>query len=523
MSDTAHQNIIDTFLKAAAESPERLALVQDGSSISYGQLCEEVKTAAAYYQSRGLKRGDMVLVFVPMSIPLYRVVLALFYLGAVPVFIDEWVSVARLRDCLKVVPCIGLIAKPTYLLLSFFIGPLRKIPVRISAKKCTQKQQIILPPTAVSGSDTALVTFTTGSTGIPKAANRTHDFLYAQLAALQPLLQDVASPCMTLLPIVVLLHFASGKTAILPPARFKAGKPKTIRHLANPIAHNDTEAIIASPAIIAMLISTTGNLSNALRSAFTHIKTVITGGGPVYPALAKQMRETFGAATIKAVYGSTEAEPISHIDAAELAGASLDILLTKGLPVGAPDPFTEVAILKMDAEVASLVDIDAFTFQLCHPGTPGEVIVAGAHVLRHYINNPFAEAQTKMHIDGKIWHRTGDCGLLDDDGRLYLLGRCAERFIWNGRAYYPAIISYGLQVLAGITDSALLLKDGAPLLVLEQADKPALSTVKDSLASLHLIGAAILFIRKIPKDPRHQTKVDYAQLRQILARKNLQF
>src|SRR5689334_23366868 len=121
MSALPSHNIIATFLTAAAEHPDTAALVQDGASLTYMQLHDEVIATAVYYRSKGIGRGDMVLVFVPMSLPLYRVVLALFYIGACPVFLDEWVSIARLKECLKVVKCKALIAKPAYLFLSYFI------------------------------------------------------------------------------------------------------------------------------------------------------------------------------------------------------------------------------------------------------------------------------------------------------------------------------------------------------------------------------------------------------------------
>jgi acyl-CoA synthetase (AMP-forming)/AMP-acid ligase II len=517
MSAAQNHNIVATFLKAASDDPQGVALVQDDATISYAQLRDNVTATAAYYQSRGIGKGDMVLVFVPMSLPLYRVVLALFYIGACPVFLDEWVSIGRLKECLKVVDCKALIAKPAYLFLSLFIGPMRRIPVKIAAGRDVPMPAAPPSVSDVSGEDTALVTFTTGSTGIPKAANRTHDYLYAQLHALSPLLSGVASPCVTLLPIVVLLHLAAGKTAILPPKRFKALKPRSIAHLANAIASSSARGLIASPAIVSMLVNHAhSSADRRLHAALGSIKSVITGGGPVYPSLAGQLTDCFPAATITAVYGSTEAEPISHIDAAELGEVSLETLLAKGLPVGLPDRAAEVAILALDAEPPHISTEKTLGQYLVPIGTPGEVIVAGNHVLKHYINNPAAEAQTKLLADGKVWHRTGDVGMLDAEGSLYLLGRCNQLFTWRRQSYHPAIITYALQALAGVGSAALLLQGSTPVLILEEQDRKHLPQVTSALPRVGLAGATVRFIRKIPKDPRHQTKVDYAKLKASL-------
>jgi acyl-CoA synthetase (AMP-forming)/AMP-acid ligase II len=511
-------NIILTFLEAVANNREQPALIQDGKRITYVELESEIVSAAHYYQSRGIRHGDMVLVFVPMSLSLYKVVLALFYIGACPVFLDEWVSVARLKECLKVVPCRAMIARPGMLILSWFVGPLRRITIRLSPGNVSSTAEET-QPTAVNGSDTALVTFTTGSTGVPKAANRTHDYLSEQLKALLPLLNDVASPCLTLLPIVVLLHLASGNTAVLPPGRFKASKPATIRHLELAIATLAPRSIIASPAIVSMLIDAASESANEpLQKSMANIRTVITGGGPVYPDLAARMIRMFPIAAITAVYGSTEAEPISHITGQELAMASTDLLLTKGLPAGKTEGKAEVGILDLHADWHAIVDEATLYHHINPRNTPGEVIVAGPHVLRHYINNPAAEAETKLYLDGKVWHRTGDCALMDDEGKIFLLGRVNEIFTWKRKSWYPATTTYALQKMAGIKACALLLKDELPVIILEQQDKHLVSQVRAALLKIGLEGATIRFVPKIPKDPRHQTKVDYALLKDQVLR-----
>lgn len=516
----ANHNIIFVFLQAAAANPERIALEQDGQSITYLELQDEVIATAAMYRSRGIGQGDKVLVAVPMSLPLYRTVLALFYIGACPVFLDEWVSTARLKECLKVVPCKGLIAKRAYLFLALLIKPLRRIPVKIAAGSGhASLRTTAFPPADVAAEDTALVTFTTGSTGTPKAADRTRAYLSAQLAALSPMLSNITGRCMTLLPIVVLLHLAGGRTTILPPRKYKAAKSATTAHLTVYVAGSKPEALIASPAIIAVICEEAAASSGAgLRTALQNVSTVMTGGGPVYPALAAQMLAAFPSAAITAVYGSTEAEPIAHISAEELRNAGLETLLTKGLPVGLTAEAAEVAILRLDAEPAAITDLITFVASLERPGVAGEVIVAGPHVLQHYIGNPLAERETKLRISGKVWHRTGDCGMLDADGRLYLLGRCNERFVWRGRPYYPAIISYALQVMAGVKESALLLIDGQPRFILEKADSAALPEIESCLAELGLPDVAISFVKEIPKDLRHRTKVDNAGLRAMMER-----
>ena len=98
MSDS---NIINLFMTAAQRHPDEIALIHDNDTISYGQLLKDVQQTAGYYKKRGIKQGDNVLVFVPMRIDLYRIVLSLFYLGACPVFIDEWVLSTGLNNAAR--------------------------------------------------------------------------------------------------------------------------------------------------------------------------------------------------------------------------------------------------------------------------------------------------------------------------------------------------------------------------------------------------------------------------------------
>ncbi|NJM17111.1 MAG: AMP-binding protein [Bacteroidales bacterium] len=85
-------NIAELFFEAAEKYPHHVAIVDKKRTISYAGLQQEIKETVAYFKQKGIAAGDRVLVFVPMSIDLYRVVLSLFFMGATAVFLDEWVS-----------------------------------------------------------------------------------------------------------------------------------------------------------------------------------------------------------------------------------------------------------------------------------------------------------------------------------------------------------------------------------------------------------------------------------------------
>ena len=496
-------NIIQLFISSSKQHADSLALVHSDKAINYNDLYAQVKQTANAYSKKGIQKGDKVLVFVPMCIDLYRIVLALFYIGACPVFLDEWVSIGRLKKCCEVVPCKALIAGNKLLFLSFFIKQLRQIPVKLTPAATGINGD--MAPAVVNGDDTALVTFTTGTTGIPKAANRTHAFLHAQYEALVPLLNNYCTPSLVLLPIVVLINLGLGKTTILPPKGFIAKKPGTIPILAGAITKNATEEIVGSPAVVHHLSKQP--LHNS------HIKRIITGGGAVFPDIADAIVTAFPGASCTVAYGSTEAEPISHMDMRLLPGVPFMQLLTTGLPVGTIDSAISIAVIPFEDKPIPAIDKNAFQKLQLPDGTIGEIVVTGGHVLKSYINNTAAEARQKIHVAGQTWHRTGDAGSLGENGQVYFWGACKEIIHFDNKVYYPLISCFVFKQLTGVKQAALTLANNQLILAIEADHRLSAAMLEPALSQLSLNDARLVYIDHIPTDPRHHTKIDYDSLR----------
>jgi olefin beta-lactone synthetase len=500
-------NIVQVFIEAAARHGDAVAFLHEKGAVSYTELLIQVKKTADGFLRDGIKKGDRALVFVPMSIDLYRIVLGLLYIGAVPVFLDEWVSRERLKACCSVVPCQALIADRKLLIASVFIRELRNIPIKILPGTGSVHESKN-PPIQVNDDETALITFTTGSSGIPKAADRTHRFLYAQLQALKPLIDNDHHPCLTLLPIVVLLNLALGRTTLLPPRRFKIKKTSTFVLIADHIRQFRPAGIIASPSLVADIAQRMSG------EDLSYVKQVITGGGPVFPDAAAVISKTFAAAEIKVVFGSTEAEPMSVIDGKEVADVNRQDILENGLPVGVPE--TRLFIIPFKDEPLPALSIQDLEALKLPGGEGGEIIVYGEHVLKSYINNEEVVKRQKISVGNEIWHRTGDMGRLGEDGRLFFLGRCHELIIRAGRAIYPLITCWRFTAETGIPSA--LVRRGEDLILLLEADPRQASIPTQILQDLGLEDVVIRFIDQIPRDPRHRTKVDYEKIHDWLDR-----
>ena len=219
ISNKQMNNITDLFFKAAEQYPKNIAIIEEEKKISYQELAEDVKFTAGYFKEKGIQKGDRVLIFVPMSIDLYRTVLALFYMGATTVFLDEWVSKKRMELCCSIADVKAFIAIPKIKHLSFLSKELRGVPIKLGTK---YTRKVKIESEEVNLNHSALITFTTGSTGTPKAASRSHHILNEQFKALSDEIEPKETDIdITLLPIVLFINLGIGSTSVI----FKYNQP----------------------------------------------------------------------------------------------------------------------------------------------------------------------------------------------------------------------------------------------------------------------------------------------------------
>jgi olefin beta-lactone synthetase len=504
-------NIVDLFFDAAGKFPQHLAIIDKKRRITFLELKNEVQETAGYFLKKGIRHGDRVLVFVPMSINLYRIVLALLKIGAVAVFLDEWVNKKRMEECCKVAQCHAFIGVFKASLLSFFSSEVRQISIHLGAKFISGfKNNLTAIP--VHTDHTALITFTTGSTGTPKAAKRTHGFLREQFKVLvERMNTQPGEISLTALPIVLLINLAAGSTSLI--AGYKAGNPGKMNagEILNQINFYKVSSITGSPFFIKQLAKCVIHQQVKLPA----LKKIFTGGAPVFPAEAKIYKSAFPKTEIEVIYGSTEAEPISSINAEQLIKEDS---MAEGLNVGYPDRNAEVKIIKLENGMINCADKDAFEKLVLPAGTIGEIIVSGPHVLDAYFNNEKALKQNKIFVEGKCWHRTGDCGF-QIDNKLFLTGRCNTLIYINHKIISPFLYENYFQTIAGVSAGTILEKEGQIIAVIECLPGfskneiiEKLQKIKEPLVPVH----SIKWISKMPRDPRHYSKIDYEKLRHLL-------
>jgi acyl-CoA synthetase (AMP-forming)/AMP-acid ligase II len=156
---------------------------------------------------------------------------------------------------------------------------------------------------------------------------------------------------------------------------------------------------------------------------------------------------------------------------------------------------------------------DEFAALAVDAGQAGEIIVSGNHVLRGYLGG-IGDGETKIHVNGHVWHRTGDAGWMDPLGRVWLLGRCVEKL--PGDAFcYPFAIECALREFFPKIRIAALEWNGRRTLVIgKRCGDDEAAAIRSSAAEFGIKN--VIFLSAIPLDRRHNAKIDYPALRGLL-------
>jgi len=157
------------------------------------------------------------------------------------------------------------------------------------------------------------------------------------------------------------------------------------------------------------------------------------------------------------------------------------------------------------------------------PGAIGELIVTGDHVCRDYYRNPRAVQENKIQDpDGTtVWHRMGDTGAFDPEGRFWIAGRVHSTIRRRGAFLHPQLVEQAAHGEDGrIRRLAAIGLNGNAVLVIEtDAGEELESDVKARLTAAGLMVDEIVLTRRpLPVDPRHNSKIDYGRLRALLTR-----
>jgi olefin beta-lactone synthetase len=482
-------NLFEMVERLARDEPQRVALISaDGET----QTCSELRAAACWlagsFSVRGIGRGDRVLVMAPPLPELYVVVLALMKLAATAVFVEPALGVRHVLRCARTARPRAFVGTVGARLLLRATGALTGVPLTFALDDLPRDDAAPVAIASANEETPALITYTSGTGGAPKATSRTHALLWAQHRALVADFPYRAGDRMlTGLPLFALHDMAAGAGVVLPALKTGPALDANPAHVVRQVAEHDVTLIRGGPRFCTGLAGYCASRGLVLPG----VRALFTGGAPVPVKLVQELQRLLPDGEVFVVYGSTEAEPIAAARGDDLVATGPLTGRGFGVCVGRPAGGTKVRILAQES-------------------ASGEVVVAGPHV------------------NHGGWQRTGDTGYLDDRGRLWLTGRVTSTVLRAGKRLRPLSIEpivdalpfVGRSALLGVRDSEL---GERAVLVVAARRKGHLTRMFRSRAWRAEIDRAcraagieideIRFTRAIPLDRRHRAKIRYDRVR----------
>ncbi|KAB8216636.1 hypothetical protein BDV33DRAFT_233320 [Aspergillus novoparasiticus] len=456
----------------AKSSPDHCALIAPSSStrLTYSELNDRIALVARALLSSGIKAGDRVGIFAGNTAEWVEVFLATARIGAVAVLLNTFFTTSEIKDSVRFTECSLLFISDTlgshdlwpcinYLetvmengRAECLLPDLKEIVIFSSniQKGCRFRsyETYLLRTMRTSAADLGSIEkrvtsdmvcnfqFTSGTTGLPKAAALSH-FNIINNAVLMGQIIRLTRDDIVCCP-APLFHAAGlvlgligclthGATLVLPSPTFDPAITAQV------LRSEQCTAIHGVPTILAAIVASYQQMD--VRPP--PLRTGILGGSQVSPALLRKVQASFGLQDLGVAYGMTETSPLSYI----------------GTGRHADD--TAIWLSIMPHTYAKVIDKQG---KIVPTGVPGELCIAGYLLQQGYYRNP-EKTQEVMRFDEDkqlLWMHTGDEAIMNENGDCHITGRLKEIIIRGGENVYPGEIEDRLNLHPAIAMSAVV-------------------------------------------------------------------
>ncbi|KOU54616.1 class I adenylate-forming enzyme family protein [Streptomyces sp. WM6378] len=460
---TPPETVLHSFRAAVARAPERTALAYFDGRLSYAETDALSDSVAGHLAARGLVRGDRVALMLQNTPHFVIALLGAWKAGATVVPLNPMYKSGEVAHVLRDAEVSALICADRAW-ESYLRDTAAGSPVRIALTACeldlqTENDQRVLGFERVpapgdtddlvavarqglkapagrelSADDTALISYTSGTSGTPKGAMNTHRGITYNAErqrtghpiaegsgyfALAPLFHITGMVC------ELAACIANAGTLILA-YRFHPGV------VLDAFAEH-RPAYTVGPSTAFMALAATPGVT---REHFASFEVISSGGAPLPPALVEKFREGFGP-YIRNGYGLTECTaPCASVPPEKEAPVDP---VSGTLSVGVPGPETVVRIIDLEGNEVPF-------------GEQGEIVVRGPQVVPGYWRRPDATAEA--FPDGEL--RTGDIGFMDRDGWLYVVDRMKDMINASGFKVWPREVEDVLYTHPAVREAAVV-------------------------------------------------------------------
>jgi len=432
-------NLGSILAGSASERPDKVALRLGDRAITYREPDRAARGVAGALRARGLEPGDRVAIMVP-NLPEFTIAyFGILYAGCTVVPLNVLLSAPEVSYHLQDSGAGLLVAH------SLFEQPATEgakdasVPVvwadgdvsdtsrpNISAMATADSIDSIFP---TSPTDTAVILYTSGTTGKPKGAELTHSNLFINCALVVPRLVPVADDTVMLATLPLFHSF--GQT-VIQNGSIASGATFTLLPRFTPeatfeIIERDRVTVFAGvPTMYFALLHHVPEREPDLSS----LAYCMSGGAPMPIDVMRAFEEKFPVEILEG-YGLSETSPIS----------SFNVLDRPRKPGSIGYPVWGVDMCILDDEDQPVAD-----------GERGEICIRGHNVMKGYLGRPDA---TKETLRGG-WFHSGDIGIRDADGAFTIVDRKKDMILRGGFNVYPREIEEVLYTHEAIIEAAVI-------------------------------------------------------------------
>ncbi|HWS46124.1 MAG TPA: long-chain fatty acid--CoA ligase [Acidimicrobiia bacterium] len=426
----------------ALRTPGKPLAVFGDRTVTYQEMTDWVAALAAGFQTRGVSSGDVVGLLSYNSIEFLATIFGANYLGAIAMPINWRLAAPELRYILEHSQARALVCDEA--LVELADDAIRELPGAL-ARVCVSEEHrdgwerfadvasepaARAPRAAVQADDIHRLMYTSGTTGRPKGVMITHANLawknYAHITEFGFTGADLGLACGPLyhvgaLDLTTTSLIAAGATTIIH-RTFDAAD------VVDEIERSRVTTVWLAPAMVNAIMA----LPGIDRRDLSSVRVVINGGEKMPIPLIERIQRTFPSAWFADAYGLTET----------VSGDTFldrDSIVTKLGSVGRPCLYLELDI--WDEHGSSMP-----------PGERGEVVLRGPKVFAGYWRDP--DATTEAFRGG--WFHTGDIGVRDDDGYLYIVDRLKDMIVSGGENIASSEVERVLYEHEAVVEAAVV-------------------------------------------------------------------